>query len=389
MIFRRISHRIALQFTLFVFVLFLVNGMLFLFADFRNGRRQTHERLERSAQFLLQTARRNSAASPFQIPPQLMERTRLVDSEGNALYTGGLLTGIPFKATPRYQDLIIQGVQYVILTMPVERTENPSGYIQLAEIERLQIEDIPLRVALYLLVSIGVSALTYVAGLSFARRSLRPAEEMVVRLEQFTQDASHELRTPLATMRSSLDLALKTGQHAEGIASAQEDITEIVALVERLLELARLDRFVMETWPMDLTALTEDTVERHRPLAADRGVTLKTVAAKGVEVQGDASLVRQVLVNLLANAIKFTPEGGSVTVVLTKRSLVVKDTGIGIAADALPHLFDRFYQADESRAKDGYGLGLALVKRITDLHGWDINVSSQPGKGSTFTVSFS
>ena len=165
MIFHRISHRIARQFTAFVFVLFLVNGVLFLAADFGNGRRQTHERLERSAQFLLQTARQFPGAPPFQIPPQLMERTRLVDSEGNALYTGGLLTGVPFKAAPRYQDLVIQGVQYVILTMPVERSDDPSGYIQLAEIERLQREDIPLRVALYLLVSVGVSVLTYVAGI--------------------------------------------------------------------------------------------------------------------------------------------------------------------------------------------------------------------------------
>jgi signal transduction histidine kinase len=209
------------------------------------------------------------------------------------------------------------------------------------------------------------------------------------RLEQFTQDASHELRTPLASLNSSLDLALRTKNYEKGILSAKEDLQEVSSLVERLLELARLDRLVLSPSLVDASELMASIVDRHREAAMKRSVTIALHAAPDVRVHADAALLRQLVSNLLTNAIKFSKsEGGTVDVTLSGERLVISDNGIGIASEHLAHIFDRFYQADTSRSEDGYGLGLALVKRIADLHQWTVHADSTYGKGSVFTVNF-
>lgn len=388
--FRRISYTIALQFTAFVFVLFLVNGAIFFGADIQNARRQTHARLDQAVHSMLRQVGDVTVFVSQGIPPPLRGRIRVADSEGNVVYTSGLFEGVPFVAAEGFSDLQIDHEQYRILTSSITRSGQLIGYVQLAEAERLQLGDIPRRAILYLVVSIGVSALTFGIGLFFARRSLKPAEQMVERLEQFTQDASHELRTPIAAVNSSLDLALKTEKYREGIESAKEDLKQVVVLVERLLDLARLDTFALQKATVDLSALVIATIEKHRALAAEKQVTIEENIAADIHVTGDAALLRQVLSNLLTNAIKFSnPEGGTIRVRLTEKELSVMDTGVGIPKDDLPHIFDRFFQADASRARGGFGLGLALVKRIVDLHGWSITAKSRIGDGTTFTIRLS
>jgi signal transduction histidine kinase len=116
-------------------------------------------------------------------------------------------------------------------------------------------------------------------------------------------------------------------------------------------------------------------------------LTLIYAGIRYITAKGDPALLRQVLTNLISNAIKFSkPEGGTVTVRLTKKALSIQDTGIGIAQESLVHIFDRFYQAENSRTNDGYGLGLALVKRIIDLHRWTISAKSTLDKGTTFVI---
>ncbi len=387
MIFRRISYRIALQFTMFVFLLLLMNGAIFLVVDFTNARRQSHDRLVRTSSLFLNRGWADVDGLVKSLPPPIRARVRIADPDGHVLYSGAVFDDVPLTLQKGFTEMEIQHEDYTILTMNVMRGENPVGSLQVADVERSPLRDIPLRALLYLLLSASISALTFIVGLFFARRSLRPAEQMVERLEQFTQDASHELRTPLAALSSSLDLALKNKKYQEGIVSAKQDLKEVSTLVERLLELARLDKFVIESAPVDFSQLTEETVAKYRPLASEKNVALMTHIASNIRVKGDESLLRQIIGNLLSNAIRFSKhEGGTVTVRLTKHTLTVEDTGIGIAKKSLPHIFNRFYQAESSRAKDGYGLGLALVKRIVDLHGWTIGAESEEGKGATFRV---
>ncbi len=389
MIFRRISYRIALQFTTFVFLLLLINGALFIAVDYGNTRRQTQARMERNVQLITQLIASPNVDLHDALPPPLRQRVRVLDAARRPVYIGEVFADIPeTEPDVNFAHRTIQGERFVIFTGTVRLGGHLIGFIQLAEGERASLGDVPLRGLLYFAVSVGISVLTFFVGLFFARRSLRPAEQMMERLEQFTQDASHELRTPLAALSSSLDLALRNKKYREGIESAKQDLKEVAALVERLLELARLDKFVLQAAPVDLSQLAEDTVAKYRPLAAEKNVEIRTNVVRGVTVHGDEALLRQVIGNLLSNAIRFSkPEGGVVTVRLTKHSLSVEDTGIGIAKGSLPQIFNRFYQADTSRAKEGYGLGLALVKRIVDLHGWTIGVQSNEGKGTTFSVS--
>lgn len=386
--FRSIGHQIAMRFTAFVFLLLLINGAVFLAADFSNAHRQSRFRLAEILQRVTERPWVSLDDVVRALPPPARERIRIVDPMGNAFYAGPVFDDFPFEPVEGqgFSDRIVAGEHYNVLTAPIYRNGKLEGYIQVAEVQRFQEGDLPFRSFLYLLVSLAISALTYFVGLLFARSSLRPAADAMSRLEQFTQDASHELRTPLAMLNSSLDLALKSGKHEEGLLSAKDDVKSITLLIKRLLDLTRLDTLTLQERKIDLSSLVHQAVDRHRPLAEKRNVRIESTLKEGVRVRADEPLIRQVLANLLSNATKFNKEGGTIRVALTDKTLVIEDTGIGIAPDVLPQIFERFYQADTSRAKEGFGLGLSLVKRIVDLHGWTIAARSEPGKGSTFTV---
>ena len=388
--FRRISVLIALQFTAFVFFLLLANGALFLAVDFNAAKRQTHMRLERTMDFINERVHSTEGLQTSFLPPEIRDRIRIMGPDGTVLFNGGLFTMVPLLETKPYLEVRIQNDDYTILTAPLIGRDFSKGYIQIADIERLQYGDLPRRALIYILVSVGISLLTFFVGLFFARRSLKPAEEMVLRLEQFTQDASHELRTPLAAMNSSLDLALKTRKYKQGIASAKEDLHDVSVLVERLLELARLDTYTRTSDVIDASTTMESLVARMQPLAKKRNLTIMGKIEEDIGLYGDSALFKQLVMNLLGNAIKFSFDGGKdIIVTLTRHQLSIQDHGTGITQSALPHLFDRFYQADTSRTNDGFGLGLALVKRIADVHGWNIDVTSRKQEGTTFTVHFS
>lgn len=386
--FRKISLLIALQFTAFVFLLFLINGMIFLAVDIGNARRETQYRLLRTSQVVLDRADFTMESVPKLLSPALRDRVRVVNPRGTPLYVGGMLMNIPFS-DEQFVRMTMENDEIAIYTTPIIRQDRVIGYLQVAERARATFRELPARMYVYFLVSVVISGLTFLVGLFFARRSLKPAEESMKRLEQFTQDASHELRTPLAALTSSLDLALKTKNYREGIESAKEDVEQIATLTERLLELARLDQLNIQKESVNLSNLVENAVEKNRALAEEKHLTVTTSIAENITVKGDPALLRQLVTNLFSNAIKFSkPEGGTITAKLAKNALSIADTGVGIAPKDLSNIFDRFFQAEASRANGGLGLGLALVKRIVDLHGFHITTKSELGIGTTFTIVF-
>ncbi|MBP9750477.1 MAG: hypothetical protein KBC95_01375 [Candidatus Peribacteraceae bacterium] len=390
MIFRRIEQSLALQLTAVVFGLLLINGAVFMAADVQNERREQSLELLRESQQVQRALPEDLIESIEVLPPRLRERVRIIDQEGDIFYEGSLFNGLPFSYSSEdgIATVSVQGDMFEMLTAPVVRDEEFLGYMQIMRPQVEATQDLPFRISMYILVSIGISGLTYLVGRFFARQSLKPAEDSMQRLEQFTQDASHELRTPLTVLGSSLDVAMRTKQYEAGIASAKQDLKEIVRLVERMLELARVDRFALRVGSFDFAALVAEQTEKLQSAMAEAGLTLETKIEAGVTVDGDPTLLKHVIVNLLSNAVKFSPRGGTVTVSLNTRRLAVADTGVGIPAESLPFIFERFYQSDGSRSRGGYGLGLALAKRIVDLHGWRIEAESEPGRGSTFTVRF-
>jgi signal transduction histidine kinase len=233
---------------------------------------------------------------------------------------------------------------------------------------------------------------------------------MIERLEdaldhnrRFSADASHELRTPLTIMRGELEEILQIQglppHVVENLVSILDEIERMSRIVNSLMTISRLDaggeRLAMQA--VDLGPLVRTTMEHMRLLAEEKGLALTCKCKDGTSVYADPMRMKQILVNLIDNAIKYSsdvqPEQrGSigVQVYTTESAAVVEvsDNGIGIGPEALPHVFDRFYRADSSRSRGagGVGLGLAIVKAIVTAHDGSVSIKSTPGHGSTVTV---
>ena len=221
--------------------------------------------------------------------------------------------------------------------------------------------------------------------------------EMVFRSQQrFVADVSHELRTPLTAIQGNLDL-LRIGavdspedRHA-ALSALESEVARLSRMVNDLLFLARSDTDTKTIpQPVELDTLLLDIFRQAQILNED--VSLSLGHEDQALVMGNPDRLRQVLLNLVDNALKYTPKGGKVTLSLFRDKgwarVVVEDTGIGIPVEAIPHLFDRFYRVDKgrSRLRGGSGLGLAIAKEIAEAHGGHIEVESEEGKGSRFTV---
>jgi heavy metal sensor kinase len=218
---------------------------------------------------------------------------------------------------------------------------------------------------------------------------------------RFLADASHELRTPLTVIKGELqELAredtLTERDLQERVGSVLEEVARLEHLVSGLLVISRLDAepTQRESTDVDLADLASNTAEQMRLMAEDRGIEMDLSTLETAVVRGERARLKQVIVNLLDNAIRFTPRGGSVTLhTATDDSgclFEVSDTGIGIPSSAIPHVFDRFFRADEARSRDdgGAGLGLSIVKSICSLHGAEVEVDSDLGSGSCIRVKF-
>jgi len=230
---------------------------------------------------------------------------------------------------------------------------------------------------------------------------------MIARLDQsfsglrrFTADASHELKTPLTVLRADIERAMSAGPRStEGLVALEEALQEtarMADLVESLLTLARADegRFDLHRKPVDLNILVRDVAETAQILGEEAGITVTVEPLEAATVMGDALRLRQLFLNLITNAVKYTARGGKIDLSLVRRGAMVEfsvsDTGIGIAGADLPYVFDRFWRADRVRSRQsgsgGVGLGLAISQYIAHAHGGSITVASRLGRGSTFTV---
>jgi heavy metal sensor kinase len=231
-------------------------------------------------------------------------------------------------------------------------------------------------------------------------RMIGRIEDAVEATKRFVADASHELRTPLAVLRGELEtvLTLKnvTGAARDTLASNLEEVERLAKIVQRLLALSRLDSGEAqgEIVDFDVSPLVASTAEQLAVLAEDKGLVFHCDARPNVFIHGDPARIKQVLVNIIDNAINYTPEGGRVEVRSYRENshsiFQVTDSGIGIAPDSLPHIFERFYRADKARSREagGAGLGLSIVQAICAAHNAEIKVESEVGKGTKIKVIF-
>ena len=230
---------------------------------------------------------------------------------------------------------------------------------------------------------------------------LERLERSFASLRRFTADASHELKTPLTVLRAGIERALTsrkiTPEVMELLDATLVEVNQMTDILESLLMLARADegRAPLALEPVDLRDLLGEIAETGGILGEQADVTVHvSMPGAAVVLAADRVRLRQLLMNLLTNAIKFTPAGGRVDVRAEPHrngvAVSVRDTGVGIAPGDLPHIFDRFWRADASRSRTseraGVGLGLAISKWIAEAHGGTIAVQSRPGRGTTFTV---
>lgn len=249
------------------------------------------------------------------------------------------------------------------------------------------------------LILFNIVVLVVGGGVSYAlaRRTLAPIEETLEAQIRFTADASHELRTPLTAMQTEIEVGLRNSdlskaEAVELLTSNLEEVAKLKSLSEGLLALARQDNDTSEGSSASLKDALDEALKPIEKVAGLRKIKIINNADNLTLKIGPRKLV-ELLIILVDNAVKYSPAGTQVTLTTTKDPkfgiINIADQGIGIRASDLPHIFDRFYRADSSRSKgeaDGYGLGLAIAKKIVEAHGGLIEVRSSLGKGTTFRV---
>ena len=243
---------------------------------------------------------------------------------------------------------------------------------------------------------IGDLALTFNGMLSRLEVTLAHLEEALDRQRRIAADASHELRTPLTSIHSNAQLLEEWGIKdekigPESVAAIKRESERMQGLIEGLLELTRGDEGAkLHPEHNDLVAVADEAAEAGRTVANGKVVIERSVPEGAVYAVFDRERLRQAISILLDNAVKYTPQGGRVAMRVAEVGdtvmVEVSDTGIGISEDHLPHVFERFYRADEARTTEGSGLGLAIAQQLVEDHGGSIRVQSIPGEGSTFTI---
>lgn len=276
-----------------------------------------------------------------------------------------------------------------------------SAIVSVQAISIVDSEQNMLRQLLILILSgiVGGGALTVLAGLYLANKALQPIKLSWDKQQQFVADASHELRMPLTIIRANAELAFRHPDRS--ILEMSEPLSMVLAesirmgkLTDQLLTLARADSNQEELVlkPLLLDEPIAEVVHKFVPLAELKQISLETELEARLGMLGDQERLQQLIVILLDNSMKFTPEQGTIRVASRRKGhvaeITVADTGAGVPAAELPRLFDRFYRGDKARTRSqgGTGLGLAIAKWIVDKHGGTISAASAPGEGTTIKI---
>ena len=277
--------------------------------------------------------------------------------------------------------------------------ETDSGYIIAFTEISSDLSTLRILAVYLLLIAIAAAVVTFFISLFFANRSIRPIEEAYNKQKQFIADASHELKTPLAAINTNIDVLLsRDGADSEEnkwLWYIKDEARRMSKLTNDLLYLARAD-YGEKNQVFGCVSFTDTVKNALLVMEArvfEQNITLTSEVADGVNVAASAEQLKQLVMILLDNAVKYTPSGGSIELKLIRKAsdayLTVKNTGAGISETDLPHIFDRFYRSDKARTyteNSGYGLGLAIAKAIAESFKGTISAESKPDNYTTFTV---
>lgn len=227
-------------------------------------------------------------------------------------------------------------------------------------------------------------------------RMLDHIQNLMKGLKEVTDNIAHDLKTPITRMRVAAETELGNAGSCEDdqkfAASIIEECDNLIQMINTMLMISKEESGIFErgTEPVDLSQIIKDAFELFSPIAQEKGIQCLNLVPDNVTLRGDFQGLQRMIINLLENAIKYTPAGGMVTVLAHIEDDIIKivfqDTGIGISEEDIPHIFERLYRCDRSRSQQGFGLGLCLAIAVAHAHHGDITATSQHGKGSTFTV---
>lgn len=354
-------------------------------------------------------------------------------------FNSGQVSTPPLSVGTR-RETLPDGPEFILATVAAGPASAPLLFVETGESFAPALVSLRRLLTFLALGFVAVAGMALGGGYLLVRRALRPVEEitrsaesitsrnlserlpapptgdefellsealnrMIARLDEafqynrrFLADASHELRTPLTVLQGELESLVQeshlTPELRERLGSTLEEVSRLTHIVAGLFALARLDagEAQIARTRFDLAQLAASTADQMLLLAEDKNIQISITAARSVWVEGDRARWKQVVVNLLDNAIKYTPAGGAISLTVAARDaeavLEVSDNGIGIPPAALPHIFERFYRVDPARSRDlgGAGLGLSIVKSICAAHGGRVSTQSTPDQGSTFQV---
>ncbi|HEY0674435.1 MAG TPA: HAMP domain-containing sensor histidine kinase [Longimicrobiales bacterium] len=301
-------------------------------------------------------------------------------------------------STPKYRVRLSDGTRYILYGKKVTaQSGRVYATVAVAASEELQ-RRYPSAFMGFIGAAVVALLLVGIGGATLAQESIKPIESAITQMRRFMGDAAHELKTPIAVLRARTDVALQrersTEEYHEILTSVSSEAERLGNLVENMLLLARADS---GQWPVQKTKVYLDDVlmdaaSAARALGSHKNVQIELDTLEEAAINGDPTLLRQLLMILLDNAINFTPEGGKVSALAEKNGrscrVTIKDTGVGIPTSALPHVFERFFRADPARSRGGTGLGLSIARWIVDVHHGRIDVQSAEGKGTTVSVTF-
>jgi OmpR-family two-component system manganese-sensing sensor histidine kinase len=322
------------------------------------------------------------------------------DDRGRLVGAEGLVPEIDTLLVEGRRQLSVGQQTFNTVTIPILDPQRNLrvGMVRASELNKQELADIRYLDTGLLIGTLLAVVGSAVGGRALVHRAVKPAAQSFQTLREFTADAAHELRGPLTAIAATADAALRDTErdplHDRSRFEAISDgVKQMSRLTSDLLLLAGADRSLeRELFVVDLAAILQKLGDRYRPQFSEAGVRLDIATEKSAIVYGNPGQVERILANLLENALRYTPRGGRVSVEgersRTETVIVVRDSGIGIAAEHLERIFDRFWRVDVARSQGGSGLGLAIARALARRHGGDVTVVSRLGSGSEFVASF-